>query len=149
MPSAVILILDLIFIILIPDQVKELTQEGVTTRFMPYVVTILIAVCAAVDLIQIGFKEKRRAEKESKTYFDRRGILRVFLSILAMAVYLLTVKMLGFVVATILLVAVIMLLMGSRNWKQILLVSVLLTLVVYVVFKLGLNLRLPTGLFFF
>ena len=73
-PSAVILVLDLILIALIPSQVKELTHDLVTTRFMPYVVTILIAACSAVDLIQTFIKERpREAGSEKKVYFEVRA----------------------------------------------------------------------------
>ena len=66
-----------------------------------------------------------------------------------MFVYLKVLSVLGFVIASFVLCIIIMLLMGSRNWKQNILVSVILTMSVYCLFKLGLNLRLPTGLFFF
>ena len=54
-PTAVILVLDIIAFLMIPSQVKVLTEGLVNTRFMPYFVTILIAICGVVDLVQTFF----------------------------------------------------------------------------------------------
>lgn len=149
-PTAVILVLDIIAFLMIPSQVKVLTEGLVNTRFMPYFVTILIAICGVVDLVQTFFKERNSNEnQEKKRYFDKKGLIRVLVCCLCVAVYLVIMPYLGFVLSTILLYVVVTLLMGSRNWIGILILSVVLTMVVYCVFKLGLSLRLPTGLFFF
>lgn len=149
-PTAVILILDLIVFLAIPSQVKVLTEGVVNTRFMPYFVTILIAICGVVDLIQTYFKERRLEETQGeKRYFDKKGFIRVLICFLCVAAYLVILPYLGFVLSTIMLCAAVAFLMGSRNWVGILILSVVLSLAVYCVFKLGLRLRLPTGLFFF
>lgn len=149
-PSAVILLIDVILFLLVPSQVKVLTDGLVTTRFMPYVVTGMIGICAAVDLLQTWIKGRRvEAASAGKRYFSVKGFFRVVGAMAALAVYLLLMRTLGFVVDSILLCAGTMLLLGNRNVKQILLASVLLSLGVYCLFKLGLSLRLPAGLFFF
>ena len=149
-PSAVILLIDAILFLLIPSQVKVLTDGLVTTLFMPYVVTGMIGLSAAVDLLQT-FIKGRRAEAAStgKRYFSGKGFLRVVGAMAALAVYLMLMPTIGFVVDSVLLCVVTMLLLGNRNVKQILLVSVLLSFGVYCLFKLGLSLRLPAGFFFF
>ena len=88
-PSAVILLIDAILFLLIPSQVKVLTDGLVTTRFMPYVVTGMIGLSAAVDLLQT-FIKGRRAEAAStgKRYFSGKGFLRVVGAMAALAVYL-------------------------------------------------------------
>ena len=133
-PSAVILLIDAILFLLIPSQVKVLTDGLVTTRFMPYVVTGMIGLKAA---------------STGKRYFSGKGFLRVVGAMAALAVYLMLMPTIGFVVDSVLLCVVTMLLLGNRNVKQILLVSVLLSFGVYCLFKLGLSLRLPAGFFFF
>ena len=149
-PSAVILLIDVILFLLVPSQVKVLTDGLVTTRFMPYVVTGMIGICAAVDLLQTWIKGRRvEAASAGKRYFSVKGFFRVVGAMAALAVYLLLMRTLGSVVDSILLCAGTMLLLGNRNVKQILLASVLLSLGVYCLFKLGLSLRLPAGLFFF
>ena len=149
-PSAVILLIDVILFLLVPSQVKVLTDGLVTTRFMPYVVTGMIGICAAVDLLQTWIKGRRvEAASAGKRYFSVKGFFRVVGAMAALAVYLLLMRTLGFVVDSILLCAGTMLLLGNRSVKQILLASVLLSLGVYCLFKLGLSLRLPAGLFFF
>ena len=110
----------------------------------------MIGICAAVDLLQTWIKGRRvEAASAGKRYFSVKGFFRVVGAMAALAVYLLLMRTLGFVVDSILLCAGTMLLLGNRNVKQILLASVLLSLGVYCLFKLGLSLRLPAGLFFF
>lgn len=148
LPSFVILLIDLSIMLLIPSQIKELTHDAVTTRFMPYVVTGLIALCALVDLIQIYTRE--HADKTTgDTYFDNAGLLRVLACIIGVIVYLYIMPMLGFVLATALVCAFSMFLMGNHDVKQLIIFSVVLSICVYCTFKLGLKMRLPVGLFFF
>ena len=147
-PSTVILVTDLIIMLLIPAQVRERTHTGVTTRFMPHAVTILIAVCAAADIERIFIREHHNKETGA-VYFDKKGLLRVLASMAGVFAYLLLIPVIGFVLSSILLCAFVMVLMGNRQVRQIILASVLLSITVYCIFKLGLKLRLPAGLFFF
>ena len=147
-PSIVILILDAVLIALIPSQVKELSHDMVTTRFMPYVVTAMIALCAAADIIELWLKE-RKNKAPGKKYFDKKGFLRVVGCMLCLAVYLMAMPTVGFVLDSAILCALVMLLMGNRKPVQIIVMSIVLPVLVYCMFKLGLSLRLPTGLFFF
>ncbi|MCD8052996.1 MAG: tripartite tricarboxylate transporter TctB family protein [Lachnospiraceae bacterium] len=149
-PSAIVLALDLFILYLIPTQVNVLIEGMVTTRFMPYVVTILIAVCAVVDIVETYVKGRASEEGRAEIrYFDVRGLLRVLASVISLVVWLFILPRLGFVLSTVLLGIVTMWLLGERNWKVILVLSVILSLSVYCIFKLGLDLRLPTGLFLF
>ena len=110
-PSAVILLIDVILFLLVPSQVKVLTDGLVTTRFMPYVVTGMIGICAAVDLLQTWIKGRRvEAASAGKRYFSVKGFFRVVGAMAALAVYLLLMRTLGFVVDSILLCAGTMLL---------------------------------------
>lgn len=149
-PSAIVLALDLFILYLIPTQVNVLIEGMVTTRLMPYVVTILIAVCAVVDIVETYVKGRASEEGRAEIrYFDVRGLLRVLASVISLVVWLFILPRLGFVLSTVLLGIVTMWLLGERNWKVILVLSVILSLSVYCIFKLGLDLRLPTGLFLF
>lgn len=145
-PTAVIMAVDAAVFFSIPSQVKIYEEGVVNTRFLPYLVTILIFVCGIADLIQTL---RERKEEEEKHYFDKKGTLRVLIAVAALIIWLLVMPKIGFVIATALLSAGIMILAGNRNVIQILALSLILTLSVYVLFKLVLNLRLPQGLFFF
>ncbi|WP_434309530.1 tripartite tricarboxylate transporter TctB family protein [Hominifimenecus sp. rT4P-3] len=145
-PTAVIMAVDAVVFFSIPSQVKIYEEGVVNTRFLPYLVTILIFVCGIADLIRTL---REQNEGEEKQYFDKKGTLRVLIAVAALAVWLLVMPKIGFVIATALLSAGIMLLAGNRSAVQILSLSLILTLSVYALFKLALNLRLPQGLFFF
>lgn len=152
-PSGVILIIDIIIILLIPSQVKVYMEGIVNTRFLPYLVTILILICGLADIFKIVMKGKKETAEvqpaDTKKSGGKAGYLRVLGAVAAMGVWLWIVPSAGFVVSTVLLSAAIMLLAGNKSWIQIVLLSVILTMVVYCLFKLALNLRLPQGIFFF
>ena len=146
-PTAVIMAVDAAVFFSIPSQVNIYEEGLVNTRFLPYLVTILIFICGVADLIK-AFRERDKGEEE-KTYFNKKGTLRVLAAVAALVVWLLLMPEIGFVISTVLLSAFIMLLAGNRSAVQILVLSLILTLSVYALFKLALNLRLPQGLFFF
>ena len=137
-PTAVIMAIDAAVFFSIPSQVK-IYEEGL--------VNILIFICGIADLIKT-FRERDKGEEE-KNYFNKKGTLRVLAAVAALVVWLLLMPEIGFVISTVLLSAFIMLLAGNRSAVQILVLSLILTLSVYALFKLALNLRLPQGLFFF
>jgi len=136
----------------IPSQVK-IYQEGiVNTRFMPYLLTILILICGLTDIVKgllLIRREPEQAAEEETASMKKSGYLRVAAAAAGVALWLILLPKLGFMLASVLLTAGIMLLAGNKSWIQIVLVSLILTIAVYCVFKLALNLKLPQGLFFF
>lgn len=151
-PSFIIVCLDLFLMFSIPSQVK-IYQEGiVNTRFMPYLLTILILICGLTDIVKGLFlirREPEQAAEEETAGIKKSGYLRVAAAAAGVALWLILLPKLGFMLASVLLTAGIMLLAGNKSWIQIVLVSLILTIAVYCVFKLALNLKLPQGLFFF
>ena len=151
--TIVILAFDLFMLLSIPEHVHVFSEATTfNSRSMPYLVTILIALCCLWDLISTWCKMKKESaadESMQTSLFDKAGLIRVCIGVLAIAVWMLVLKTIGFMIATILLAVVMMILMGNNSKLQIIVTSVLLSLVIYLIFKEGLGLRLPRGLFFF
>ncbi|MBM63579.1 MAG: hypothetical protein CL484_11590 [Acidobacteria bacterium] len=81
---------------------------------------------------------------------DRIGLSAVDWSVvcpsaLAFLVYVLVFERVGYLVATAVFIAVESNLLGSRDWRRDVIVSVGITVSVYIVFGLLLGLRLPGG----
>ncbi len=74
---------------------------------------------------------------------DRLGFLRVLVVIALTIAYDALLPRLGFIPATMLFLAVMVCFLGERRWYRILLIAVITPLVLYAIFKLGLNVRLP------
>ena len=147
-PTGIFVLLDMIIFFSIPSQVGVYEEGLMNARFVPYLVTILIFVCGLWDMVKT-YRQGRREEDKPKVYFQKRGTMRVLAAVAILAVWLWVMPLLGFVPATFLLSAAVMLLAGNRSVWQILILSAVLSVLVYLLFKEGLNLRLPQGLFFF
>ncbi|MBQ9563397.1 MAG: tripartite tricarboxylate transporter TctB family protein [Lachnospiraceae bacterium] len=89
-----------------------------------------------------GFFQKKKAEKPLVTVVELRviGLLSA-----ACIVYILILPLIGYLLATPLLIAAILLICGSRNVKQIVLISLIGTLVLFLLFYSLLRVNLPLG----
>ncbi len=67
-------------------------------------------------------------------------------SLLTAVLYSASIKYLGFLLATFLLILVLLKILGSRRWSSILLISILATVASYLLFGVWLRIRFPVGL---
>jgi len=74
------------------------------------------------------------------------GFVRAALSLLVSCIYAFALKPVGFIPGTILFILALMLLLGSRSKRDLVLAPVLSTLAVWFVFEKLLTISLPTGL---
>ncbi len=83
-----------------------------------------------------GLKEEKRKKGDRRTFI-------IFLS--ECAVYLFALKYLGFPISTILLLGAIVHLLGERSWWKIILISVVTSVIIYLLFGVYLGVMLPKG----
>ena len=79
---------------------------------------------------------------------DKIDIKSLIIFSIVSAGYLLVFNFLGFIISTIILLVLLMLLLGERRWWFIALVSVISSLVIYVLFAKYLSVMLPKGKIF-
>ena len=106
----------------------------------PWLFPVLLALLAlplSVALIREGCRELPD-ETPSASRLGKPALI-VLLSV----VYLLLMGLIGFLPATALFLAALLWLLGERRWWSIAAVAVLTPLVLYAIFALGLNVRLP------
>ncbi|MBQ4253490.1 MAG: tripartite tricarboxylate transporter TctB family protein [Erysipelotrichaceae bacterium] len=89
-----------------------------------------------------GFFQKKKAEKPIITASE----LRVVGGLTAASIiYIILLQFIGYLIATPLLIAAILLICGMRNVKQIVLISLIGTLVLFLLFYSLLRVNLPLG----
>ena len=113
----------------------------------PYLFPMLIAVFAIAMAYCLFMEGKHQVDAERAGTPAVKGdsiklksvVIVVGLSIL----YYVLMRVITFIPATVLFLAALMWFMGERRWKILVLVAVLAPLVIYALFALGLNVRLP------
>lgn len=113
----------------------------------PYLFPMLIAVFAIAMAYCLFMEGKHQVDAEGAGTPAVKGdsiklksvVIVVGLSIL----YYVLMRVITFIPATVLFLAALMWFMGERRWKVLIPVAVLAPLVIYALFALGLNVRLP------
>ena len=111
---------------------------------------ICIAACMLVTSIALlisALRTKKEDDTELGMWND--GTKRVYISMIGLVVYVVALNILGFIIATILM------LFGFIQWfskakpVKSIIISVLVTLLIYCIFKFLLNVPVDFGLFYF
>lgn len=115
-------------------------------EILPRILGVLITVLGTMEVIK-SIKETRNCEEDSR--FNAREILQVVLMLVLMAVYYLTIKILGFIIGTSILLFVASMILSDydfKRWWIIALVSIAYCVALYFIFAYGLDLVLPRGI---
>ncbi len=122
----------------------------------PFIVgTALVLLAAALFFQAIGQSrspdagtQTRKRIASVREWLRKNGEVGPILLILVIALYLLTVKWIGFFVANFIFVVVSSRLMGAKGWRNPVALSAAVNLFCYGLFAVWLNLVFPRGLFF-
>jgi putative tricarboxylic transport membrane protein len=144
----------------VPDFYKLPGVPGPTT--FPLILGIVFAVCGLWLIVSPKeLRARKRAAEEKPAASSAEpataggGLLSGvaadwhFYSLWAVILaYLYSMPDLGFPVATAVLIAVFVILLGERRWAVILGMALAATVLIYVSFKMGLSVRLPPGVLY-
>ena len=112
------------------------------SSFMPW---MLVSILFALSLLlMLNAVIKGTAETCDYRISMREGLGIVLLATIII-VYISSLNYLGFLLATPVFLAVLMVLTGGREWKQIVLASVLITVGIYLFFQKIFQIILPAG----
>lgn len=120
--------------------------------FMPIVVSSCTLVLGFV-LLYLSLRKLRRADAAEQDVKDESDYKRVSVSFALILVYVFTMKPIGFIISTILYLPLQMLVLApedKRKKKDVITVSavsIIFTLVVFLLFRYGFKIVLPSGLF--
>ena len=118
----------------------------------PRMVAILLTVLVTIHTIQIlikGFKEGKNAENKENHGKDDEFILnRLLFSLGTSVIYVFVINIIGFLLATPIYLVSTMLLLGVNNKKNIAIATMISVALIYVGFKVLLNVPVPQGIIF-
>lgn len=143
----VVTLLGIAFLAYSVDQFRAMSRK-VNWIMSPYLFPMIVAGMAILLGIGIIVESRGKDEKQAKAEAEGgRSTLRRALDVvlvIAMAVlYEIALPYTGFIPATAVFLAVMVLFLGERRWYIFVPVAVLTPLILYAIFRLGLNVRLP------
>ena len=115
------------------------------SSFMPWVLAICLFVLSILLLLQSLFKVSAETCDYAISKKEGTGIL--FLVVLVV-VYIKTMTFFGFLLITPFFLVALMLTIGARKWKEVILTSTLVTFGIYLFFQKVFQIILPAGEFF-
>ncbi len=114
----------------------------VGANLFPKIAAVGMIVCGIIVVLKALIVPKYRPAftKEELKDYGRVGIC------IAMCIlFAIVMKKLGFIVSGILLVFGMQFVLGNRKWLSLILVSILVPIALFVVFKYGLQVNMPVG----
>lgn len=143
----VVTLLGIAFLAYSVDQFRAMSRK-VNWIMSPYLFPMIVAGMAI--LLGIGIIVESRGKDEKQAKADAEGgrstlrrALDVVLVITMAVLHEIALPYTGFIPATAVFLAVMVLFLGERRWYIFVPVAVLTPLILYAIFRLGLNVRLP------
>ena len=109
------------------------------------VFTVILLVQSLISLKKMDMDDPNMQEAASINIFKNKGVQAGLFVIVLCIAYAALFKVLGYVLASAIVAAIIMWLIGKRDVKQILLVSILVPLLMWLVFYKLLTVNIPMG----
>ncbi len=151
----VLIVLSIFMLLQTPGYVRADGLNAVdSAAFAPRLVySVLLIFGVVITVQQVLLLKALKIEKEEMTVSkdDNAGNQKALLILGTILVYIVLMYILGFILASILYLMSNMIIMsekGSRNIKMYLLISVIISVVVYYCFKEFIFVNLPTGMLF-
>ena len=117
-------------------------EESTQPSFFPWVVTVCLSILSVLLLMQ-GLLPVASTQTPPPLNVKR---WKIFSGLIAVGIYLMTLPQLGFIIANILLFAVLMLLYGERRPVPLLSGSILVPIAIFLIFRDLFQIRLPSGI---
>lgn len=121
--------------------------EDQVVRVGPAFFPRMLAAGLAIFSLILLFNAIIRRQQESDTHFSLKdpGTRRAIISLAATIIYCLCFDLLGFITCTIIYLLFLMLLLKERRYVQMTITALVVTMVVFFIFKVLLNITLPMG----
>ncbi len=116
--------------------------------FMPFLSSCLLGLLALADLISGLRGEWARIYGEKDLWAGANG-KRFAITLISLFLYAFFFQTFGFLILTVLLLLLFFQMLEPRPWWKLSLLSIFTTFVFYTIFKVGLEVQLPMGLFGF
>ncbi len=131
---------------------KEVNNTYVQPALFSQIMIVGMLICAVVLLIQSIFKlmsmkptDPLAEPTPSINIFKDRGVQAAVATIVLCILFVALFRTLGYVLCSICLSMIIMIMIGKRNWIQMILVSILVPLGMWFIFYKVLTVNIPMG----
>jgi hypothetical protein len=141
-----LLLLCVVLFVQIPGQVGSSDGYSLSPAFLPTLISAIIAVMSAILIIQGVMATAEVRSKPLKQSMVEAGY--VGLTVLAMIGYVSVLEWLGFIAATAIVIVVLALLYGNRNWVQIIVTAIVAPPLIMLFFRYAMLVLLPEGTLF-
>lgn len=111
--------------------------------FFPRLLAAGIGIFSVILLVSALFQ--KTVETQSRFSLKDTGIQRGIISVAATVIYCFVLDYLGFIACTIVYLLFLMLLLKERKYVQMVITSISVSVVVFYIFKVLLNITLPMG----
>lgn len=108
----------------------------------PKILSALIFILNTIELFNVVVRNKIKLVKK-----EDRDNIKLLTILLCCIGYIILIKPLGFLISTVVFLAVTLKLLGVKELKLILLVSIITSLVIYLSFGVLLKVQIPVGIF--
>jgi putative tricarboxylic transport membrane protein len=113
--------------------------------FLPFWVAVILALLSAFLWMEAGL---RKAPSVPVQFLSGEGRWpSVLLTAVSLLAYAFLIETLGFIISTLILLFFLFRFVGNQKWWVVFTETVLVTLVTHLIFKVGLKVQLPAGLF--
>lgn len=115
-------------------------------RLFPYIAEVLMMICGA-GVIYESLKDK----SEEKAYLSKEGWKKLGFIFSLLLLYAIALGFVGFLIATPIMFAVLMQILNSegfQSWPKVIIISIVLTALIYLAFAKGFSVSLPKGSLF-
>jgi hypothetical protein len=99
-----------------------------------------------LNVLAIVQEMRRRGDTKNMT-FSKRSLGRLLMAILITAIYIASIKVLGFYLSSLLFLTGMMFFVGAKGLMLTVGIPLVFTISLYVVFGLFLRVNVPTGMF--
>lgn len=142
--SGMILIAFFLFMFYQSTKLDMMYRNSPGAGFFPLWLSILAILAATI--VVVGAFRKPELHNLPVPWPKSVGLRRIGLTFVSFLLYVYLMTVLGFIISTIAYVMFMSRMLGSRRWFSSIAVSVLTPLALYLVFKVWLQMELPTGL---
>lgn len=122
----------------------------------PIFVASLMALCALLLIVKTAINKKSEDAKDGSDKKDEDAVvlfakenIRVYITMAILAIYCILLKPVGFIISTVVMMSVFVQWFYRKKIYITIIISVVVTLVVYSLFKFVLNVPIGFGLFYF
>ena len=144
--SIILIIVGVIVIFNCQQFQKTINGNTPGPGFWPSILGWALTITSACLLFSTLFSKEPDTEDPIK--WKTAGFRQIVILAAVLGLFGIGLKYLGFFPSSIAFIVAVMLIMGERNWKKILITTVAITLCIYVIFALLLGLVLPKGKLF-